>query len=54
MRKYVSSAPLVKTLLSDFRQLYFEKVNVSPSVFLLLYVDVYVPRYGWNKTERKS
>ena len=26
MRKYVSSAPLIKTLLSDFRQLYFEKV----------------------------
>ncbi|CAN0034129.1 unnamed protein product, partial [Ectocarpus sp. 13 AM-2016] len=25
MRKYVSAAPLVKTLLSDFRQLYFEK-----------------------------
>eukprot|EP00903_Cladosiphon_okamuranus_P006806 g6634.t1 len=25
MRKYVSSTPLVKTLLSDFRQLYFEK-----------------------------
>lgn len=28
MRKYVSSTPLVKTLLSDFRQLYFEKVGV--------------------------
>lgn len=27
MRKYVSSTPLVKTLLSDFRQLYFEKVR---------------------------
>ena len=30
MRKYVSSTPLVKTLLSDFRQLYFEKVGPLP------------------------
>lgn len=28
MRKYVSSAPLIKTLLAECRQLYFEKASI--------------------------